>query len=158
MPALGPFSAQHRLTKLDGRTREARLAASTREGLLKHIGHPASATEEMLIERCVQLSVRIALMDRRFAERCEMTEAETNTYLAWSAALSRLLNQLAFRVQSRSHPRRLRWSRRCTPVRGPGSQRERQHRHQHGGAARGVLHPGHRLRWRGADGSGCGRG
>ena len=94
MPALGPFSAQQRLTKLDGRTREARLAQSTRGSLMQHLGHPASATEEMLIERCVQLSVRIALMDRRFAERREMTEAETNTYLSWSAHLSRLLSQL----------------------------------------------------------------
>ena len=94
MPGLGPFSAQHRLSKLDGRTREAKLARSTRDGLLQHLGHPASATEEMLIERCVQLAVRIALMDRRFAERRQMTEAETNTYLSWSAHLSRLLHQL----------------------------------------------------------------
>jgi hypothetical protein len=48
----------------------------------------------MLINRIVNLTIRVATMDRKFVETAEMTEHDTRTYLAWSASLSRLLRDL----------------------------------------------------------------
>jgi hypothetical protein len=56
------------LAKRDGRTREARLMRETRAELAAHVGGRPTAVQSALIERAAQLSLRIAAMDRRFAE------------------------------------------------------------------------------------------
>jgi len=82
------------LAKLDGRTREARLVRSVRADLTAHVGGHPSATQTALIERAVQLTLRVAAMDRKYARTGAMTDHDTRTYLAWSAGLARLLRAL----------------------------------------------------------------
>jgi hypothetical protein len=84
------------LAKLDGRTKEARLMRDTRNALAQHLGGKPSVTQTMVIDRVCNLTLRIATMDRKFAETGTMTELDTRQYLAWSAALTRLLRQLGF--------------------------------------------------------------
>lgn len=92
--SIGPYSRPPSLAKLDGRTREARLLRETRAELAQHVGGAPSATQRALIERCAQLSLRIALMDAKFAETSIQTEHDSRTYLAWSSTLSRTLREL----------------------------------------------------------------
>jgi len=92
---IGPYT--RRLTKLDGRTREARLMRDTRRELTAHLGGKPSATQAVMIEQAAQLTLRIATMDRKFAETGEQTEHDSRTYLAWSGALTRLLRQLGLK-------------------------------------------------------------
>ena len=68
MPKLGPYSWTAILSKLDGRTREARLMRGTRSALVAHVGGRASVVQQTLIERACQLQIRIAMMDRDFAD------------------------------------------------------------------------------------------
>ncbi len=68
-----------------------------RKDLVAHVGGKPSVTQSMLIERIVNLSLRVATMDRKFTATGEMTEHDTATYLAWSSSLSRLLRELGFR-------------------------------------------------------------
>ena len=91
---IGPYSRPPALAKMDGRTREARLMRDTRKALFQHVGGKPSATQALVIDRIVNLTLRVATMDRKFAEAGTMTEHDTGTYLAWSAALSRLTRQL----------------------------------------------------------------
>ena len=96
MNAIGPYSRPLALAKLDGRTREARLMRDTRKSLVQHVGGKPTATEAMVIDRVVNLTLRVATMDRKFTATGTMTEHDTREYLAWSAALTRLLRQLGF--------------------------------------------------------------
>lgn len=52
----------------------------------------------MLIERACQLTLRIADMDRRFAE------TDSRTYLAWSNSLTRTLAQLGVQGATAEKP------------------------------------------------------
>jgi hypothetical protein len=94
MPQLGPYSQTAILSKLDGRTREARLMRGTRSALTAHVGGKPSIVEQTLIERACQLQIRIAMMDRDFASGCAQTEHDSRTYLAWSNSLTRTLREL----------------------------------------------------------------
>jgi hypothetical protein len=94
MRSIGPYSRPPSLAKLDGRTREARLLRETRAELAQHVGGAPSATQRALIERAAQLSLRIALMDAKFAETSIQTEHDSRTYLAWSSTLSRTMREL----------------------------------------------------------------
>ena len=94
MHQLGPYSRPLALTKRDGRTREARLMRDTRAALTTHVGGNPSITQRMLIDRAVQLTIRIATMDRKFAETEVQTEHDSRTYLAWVGSLTRLLRDL----------------------------------------------------------------
>jgi hypothetical protein len=97
MPQLGPYSRTARLSKLDGRTREARLMRGTRSALIGHVGGKPSVVQQALIERACQLQIRIAMMDRDFAAGCVQTEHDSRTYLAWSNSLTRTLRQLGLK-------------------------------------------------------------
>jgi hypothetical protein len=66
----------------------------TRKALVQHVGGKPSATQALVIDRIVNLTLRVATMDRKFAETRTITDHDTATYLAWSAALSRLTRQL----------------------------------------------------------------
>jgi hypothetical protein len=94
MSTLSRYSAPNALAKLDGRTREARLMQQVRNELTEHVGGSPSATQRALIERAVNLSVRIAVMDQRFAETATQTEHDSRTYLAWSNTLTRTMRSL----------------------------------------------------------------
>ena len=94
MSQIRPYCSQNTLAKVDGRTREARLMARTRADLVAHCGGSPSATQRALIERAVNLSVRVAAMDAKFVEDGTMTEHDSRTYLAWSNTLARTMRQL----------------------------------------------------------------
>lgn len=93
----GPYSRGAALAKLDGRTLEGRLARDVRADLIKHVGAAPSTTQIMLIDSIVQLQLRIAAMDRKFAESAATSEHDTRTYLAWAAALRRALRELGLK-------------------------------------------------------------
>ena len=95
---VGPYSRPAALAKLDQRTKEARLVRETRADLMAHIGGNPSATQRALIERAVQLTLRVSVMDRKFASTGEQTEHDSRTYLAWSACLSRALRDLGIKA------------------------------------------------------------
>jgi hypothetical protein len=101
---IGPHCAPHILAKVDGRTREARLMRETRAELTAHVGGKPSATQRALIEQLVQLRLRIATMDRRFAETGETTAHDSRTYLAWANSYSRLLRQLGLKGAAERPP------------------------------------------------------
>lgn len=91
---IGPYSATATLAKRDGRTREARLVRDTRAALIRHVGGSPTIAQRMLIDRVAQLTLRIATMDRKFAETEVQTEHDSRCYLAWTGSLSRLLRDL----------------------------------------------------------------
>jgi len=91
---LGPYSRSASLAKIDGRTREAALMRRVRAEFTAHVGGNPSAVQRALIERAVQLTLRISAMDRKFAETGAQTELDSRTYLAWSGSLSRVLRDL----------------------------------------------------------------
>ena len=97
MPQLGPYSRTATLSKLDGRTREARLMRGTRAALIAHVGGKPSVVQQTLIERTCQLQIRIAMMDRDFAGGGAQTEHDSRTYLAWSNSLTRTLRELGLK-------------------------------------------------------------
>jgi hypothetical protein len=89
-----PYSTADRLAKIDQRTREGRLTRETRAELIAHVGDQPSATQRALIEQLVQIRLRLALMDRKFAETGGQTDHDSRTYLAWANSYARLLRQL----------------------------------------------------------------
>jgi hypothetical protein len=104
MPKLGPYSQTAVLSKLDGRTKESRLMRGTREALAAHTGGKPTIVQQTLIERACQLQIRIAMMDRQFAETGEQTEHDSRTYLAWSNSLVRTLRQLGLTAGAHRDP------------------------------------------------------
>jgi hypothetical protein len=99
-----PCSRPGTLAKLDQRTKEARLLRETRTELLAHVGGRPSATQRALIEQLVQIRLRLAVMDRRFAETGAQTEHDSRTYLAWANSYARLLRQLGFAAPKERAP------------------------------------------------------
>ncbi len=51
-----------------------------------------------MIEQAVQLCIRLAVMDRAFAEANAMTAHDSRTYLAWSNSYTRTLRQLGLKA------------------------------------------------------------
>ena len=92
------------LARLDGRTKEARLLQGIRADLVAHVGGAPSATQRALIEQIAQLQLRVAVMDRRFAETGAQTDHDSRTYLAWANSLSRLLRQLGVKARAADAP------------------------------------------------------
>jgi hypothetical protein len=97
MAAIGPYSRPPALAKLDGRSSEARMMRKVRNDLVAHVGGKPSATQSMIIERIVNLSLRVATMDRKFTATGVVTEHDTAQYLAWSNSLSRALRELGMK-------------------------------------------------------------
>ena len=102
-PQIHPYSRPGALAKLDQRTKEARLIRETRAELLAHVGGKPSATERALIEQLAQIHLRLAMMDRKFAETGAQTDHDSRTYLAWANSYARLLRQLGFQGP-KDHP------------------------------------------------------
>lgn len=97
MRPIGPQSRPERLSKLDGRTKLAKLERKTRADLIQHVGGNPSATQMMLIEQASMLQMRINLMDRKTIDGVEMTDHDVRHYLAWCNSLARLLRQLGLK-------------------------------------------------------------
>ena len=70
---------------------------AVRADLIAHLGGKPSVTQSMLIEQVVQLRLRMALMDEKFAKTGEQTQHDSATYLAWSGSLARLLRNLGMK-------------------------------------------------------------
>src|SRR4051812_36159359 len=85
------YSGPSTLLKMDQRTKEARLIRETRAELLAHVGGNPSATQRALIEALVQIKLRLAMMDRKFAEAGGQTDHDSRTYLAWANSYGRML-------------------------------------------------------------------
>lgn len=97
MSKLGPYSRCARLSKADGRTREARLVRSLRAELEQHVGGKPSIAVRLLIDQACELQLRIATMNRKFQASGEFTEHDSRTFLAWNNSLSRLLRQIGLK-------------------------------------------------------------
>jgi hypothetical protein len=104
MARITPHSTPTTLAKIDGRTREARLMQKVRSELTEHVGSNPSATQRAMIERAVNLSVRIALMDQKFIETGIQTEHDSRTYLAWSNTLTRTMRELGMKPAAQRTP------------------------------------------------------
>lgn len=91
---MNPECSPNTLAKLDGRTREARLMQKVRAELVAHVGGSPSATQRALIERAANLTVRLAVMDQKFAETGVQSEHDSRTYLAWTNTLTRTMRHL----------------------------------------------------------------
>ena len=87
------YSSPARLLKLDQRKREARLMRETKAALLAHVGGSPSATQAVLIDRAVMLTLQLALMDAKQAAGT-MTQHDGRQYLAWCNTLTRLMRQM----------------------------------------------------------------
>jgi hypothetical protein len=106
MSRIGPYSKARALAALDGRSREGRLVRDTRADLVAHVGGKPSAAERILIERAVQLTLQLALFDRRVAEGRDLDERAMRQYLAWSNGLSRLLRTFGMKGSKATVPAR----------------------------------------------------
>ena len=53
--------------------------------------------QRRLIERAVNIHIRLVIMDSKFAVLGEMTDYNSRMYLAWANSYSRLLRQLGLR-------------------------------------------------------------
>jgi hypothetical protein len=109
MPKLGPYSNCATLAKLDGRTREARLVKSLRAELVAHVGGNPSTTQRLLIDQACALQLRIALMDADSERIDVMTERNQVQYLAWSGALTRLLDKIGLKAAAAPKPTHAEW-------------------------------------------------
>lgn len=94
MPRLSPYSRPPALAKLDHRSREAKFMAARRAELIAHVGGKPSATQRMMIERAVWLSLQVAMLDLKQAENQAFTMHDTKAYLGWTNTLTRLLRHL----------------------------------------------------------------
>lgn len=100
---IGPYSRAHRLAKVDGRTRLAKLMRETRSALIEHVGGDPSATQRALIERVVWLTVKCSQIDAKIVAGTD-TEYDGKSYLAWSNALRRALRDLGMAPKAARPP------------------------------------------------------
>jgi hypothetical protein len=101
---VGPHSTPTNFVKLDGRTREAALVRHVRDDLTRYCGGAEDSVQRAIIERCVWLSLRLALLDRKLASGRDFTEIDSNVYLAWSNTLARTISRLRPANASSSPP------------------------------------------------------
>ena len=101
---VSPYTSPATLARLDGRTREGRLMRRVRSDLIAHVGGKPSATQRMLVERAVTLSLYVSKLDAKLLKNGSMTEHDSRTYLAWSNSLTRTLRELGLQVPSLADP------------------------------------------------------
>lgn len=92
--AIGAYSSAGAMAKVDGRSKEALFMQRLRKELLAHVGGNPSATQRLLVERAVRLSMQVELMDERFFKDGELSDRNNRQLLAWSNALTRTLSKL----------------------------------------------------------------
>lgn len=103
-PQLKPHSKKLSPKRVDGRTIEGALMRRVRRELVAHCGGRPSATQKTLIERAAWLSLRIELLDRKLADGQAFGPYESNVYLAWVGALSRIMSRLG--IEPKRHTTR----------------------------------------------------
>jgi hypothetical protein len=93
--SFGPHSRQSALVKLDNRSAEGRHLRRIREKLKAHLGNrPLTFAESEIIERAAWLSLRISMLDSKTLLGHELTEVDSNTYLAWTNSYQKALMRL----------------------------------------------------------------
>jgi hypothetical protein len=80
------------LGKLDRRIWQSRLQREVRLELIEHVGGNPSAAQLALIDQIAQIRLRLAMFDRKHAERGRMSAHDSRTYLAWANSYSRMLS------------------------------------------------------------------
>ena len=106
---IAAYSRPEVLSKLDGRTREARVMQRVKADLVQHVGGKPSPTQSALIERAAWLTLHIALMDARISELGEQpSERDGRQYLAWSNTLTRTLLAIGTKAKNEERPATLR--------------------------------------------------
>ena len=91
------------LTKLDGRTKSARLIRDMRADLVAHVGGSPSATQRVLIERAVRLAAHLDRMDAEAFDAGGMSEHARKQYLAFDGAMRRAM--LALGMDGKPKPK-----------------------------------------------------
>jgi hypothetical protein len=92
------------LAKLDRRTREARLLATKRAELTRHVGGAPNDIQRVLIERASRLLLYLEVMDRETLEAGTMSERNSRQYLAWQNSLRLCLRELGVKAAPASAP------------------------------------------------------
>jgi hypothetical protein len=85
------------LAKLDRRSKEARLMATARDELTRHVGGRPSAAQRIVIERACRLQLYLEVMDRETLATGTMTERNSKQYLAWCNALRLCMRELGMK-------------------------------------------------------------
>lgn len=97
MPKIGPYSRPDALSKMDGRTWEAKLLRQVRDDLAAQLGGSPSAAQRALIDQASWLTLHVEQINLRTAGGKAMTEHDSRHYLAWTNALSRTLRHLGLK-------------------------------------------------------------
>ncbi|MFL5289675.1 MAG: hypothetical protein ACJ8AW_54130 [Rhodopila sp.] len=83
----------------------AKLVRDTHHELMLQCGDKPTAVQRAMIDQIIQLKLRLAAMDKRFAETGARTDHDSHAYLAWSNSLIRLLRDLGTaKVRGRTPP------------------------------------------------------
>lgn len=97
MSKLGPYSRPDALSKMDGRTWEAKLLRQVRDDLTVQLGGSPSAAQRALINQASWLTLHVEQINRGTVGGKGMTEHDSRHYLAWTNALSRTLRHLGLK-------------------------------------------------------------
>jgi hypothetical protein len=92
------YSRPVRAARITTRTIEGRLIRDVRADLIKHVGGKPSATQRVLIERAVMLTVQLGRMDAKALSEGAMSGHATAEYLAWSNTLTRTMKALGLKA------------------------------------------------------------
>ena len=92
-----PHSRPVRVAGVTTRTAEGRLIRDVRADLIKHVGGAPSATQRVLIERAVMLTVQLGRMDAKSLVDGVMSDHASREYLAWSNTLTRTMKALGLK-------------------------------------------------------------
>jgi hypothetical protein len=99
-PRIGPYSRLPAIVEIDQRTKEAQLMRRVRDELTAHVGGNPSATERILIERAVMLSLRCAQLDIKIMSGEVLTQHDNSHALAWNNGLRRCLVDLGLQARA----------------------------------------------------------
>jgi hypothetical protein len=91
------YSRPVRAARITTRTIEGRLIRDVRADLIKHVGGKPSATQRVIIERAVMLTVQLGRMDAKSLADGAMSGHATAEYLAWSNTLTRCMKALGLK-------------------------------------------------------------
>lgn len=86
-----PSEAMDQIISIDLRTTIGKQAKQLRDSLTRHVGGRPNGVQLALIERAIQLKLRVSAMDMSFAATGEMSTHATKAYLAWSNSFTRCL-------------------------------------------------------------------
>jgi hypothetical protein len=88
----------------DSRTIDGRLFNETRDALIAHVGGAPNATQQILIKQACHLQVHIAAMERQFTETAVQSPDSVKIYLAYTAALARLMRSADLKAAKPARP------------------------------------------------------